>query len=240
MRPGGAPNARCGIVEVMQFADGHAGHFARRWPSSSRDLSAATIPGAGSAWFERLPEHPDLLVVQGTGFALAFTVRLFDPQHRIAGEQGALAGPAEQLHQYRAQSVGRDRRHGNDLEQQPRRVLACDRGGIPLAPCRAGVGAEITLIVFPRGFLPLGVALDVEIGEGVEGQLRRRGAQRLAVAFVLLLRIRPGANLSADALGGGAGLDQGEGGIAAQCDAAEGGSAAGVGSGTSRTGRRTS
>jgi hypothetical protein len=36
-----------------------------RWPSSSRDLSAATIPGAALGLFQRVPEHPDLGVVQG-------------------------------------------------------------------------------------------------------------------------------------------------------------------------------
>ena len=167
-------------------------------------------------------------------------MRLFDPQHRIAREQGALAGPAEQLHQYRAQPVGRDRRNGNDVEQQARRVLAGDRGGLPFAPRRARVGAEIALIILPRRFLPLGVALDVEIGEGVEGQFRRCGAQRLAVVARLLLRIGPGADPVAEALGGGAGLDEGEGGIATQGDAAEGGSAMRAGSETSRSGRRTS
>jgi hypothetical protein len=46
--------------------------------------------------------------------------------------------------------------------------------------------------------------------------LRRRGAQRLAVVAFFLLRIGAGADLPADSLRGGAGLDEGEGGIAAR------------------------
>ena len=42
-----------------------------------------------------------------------------------------------------------------DREQQPRRVLAGDQGGVARAPGRAHMGAQIELVVLPRGFPPL-------------------------------------------------------------------------------------
>jgi hypothetical protein len=73
--------------------------------------------------------------------------------------------------------------------------------------------------------LALGVALDVEVGQRIKSQLRRRGAQRLPVVASFLRRVGAAADVGADALGGGAGLDEGEGGVAAQRDAAERGAA---------------
>ena len=51
------------IVEVMEFADRHAGHFPRPLAEQQQGLERREDTWRGLRLFERVPEHPDLLVV---------------------------------------------------------------------------------------------------------------------------------------------------------------------------------
>ena len=218
-----APKRRAWQFEIDKLVARHASDFVRALAEQQYGAECRRYGRRQASIIERVPEHAQFVIAQDAGFALTFLSRFFDADHRAGFEQRVVDGPGKHCHHDRANPVCGRRRSADDVEQQFRNVgLGNGRRGA-VAPDRPGIGAQVSLVILPGRFVPLGV-FEIEVTKHVEAEGLRT---RLAAVALVLLRVGSGADLRADALSGLAGIGEGDGRVGAQRLAAVGGAAAG-------------